>query len=243
MASLGEDQRVAQESEPDANEAPAEAGAVPRPQTGQRCSLHMGRRAWLGPVRGPELLPSPQSDPRPNQTFPAPKVGLPTARNSSGSSQGPRAPSLCREMPPQLYHTTGKRPDPKTKFLGLGHPLGPLPHEGARPRSANTTDPQLEGGLSCLKNPAWVKLPSVPVTRGSAGGAGSQENQPGESGARRCHLGCSLCSKGSADVHHAAPSQGAHPTPTPQQDKRTWDGEGRGLGNQAGAEPRRDRTG
>lgn len=148
MARLGEDRRVAQESEPDANEAPAEAGAVPRPQSGQRCSLHMGRRAWLGPVRGPEPIPSPQSDPRPNQTFSAPKVGLPTARNSSGSSQGLRAPSLCGEVPPNSTTPQAKDRTQRPSSWAWGIPWGPC--RAKEPGPGQLTQQILSWKVACL---------------------------------------------------------------------------------------------
>ena len=136
-----------------------------------------GRPDW-GQREALKPLPSPQSDPRPNQTFPAPKLGLPTARNSSGSSQGPRAPFLCREVPPNSTTPQAKDWTERPSSWAWGIPWGPWPCEGARPQSANTTDPQLEGGLSYPKNPAWVKLPSVPVLGGLQEALGLGRTRP-----------------------------------------------------------------
>lgn len=177
-ARLGEDRGVVQASEPDADEAPAEAGAAPRPRSGQQCSLHTCRPGWLGPVRGPEAPPQPPVRPQTQPYSPSSQSGAAHSQEQLWVQPGTGGPSLCREVPPNPTILRAKDWTERPSSWAWGIPWGPWPREGARPRSANTTDPQLEGGLSCPENPAWVKLPSALVLGGLQEAPGLGRTRP-----------------------------------------------------------------
>lgn len=108
------------------NEALGEAWGGPRTPAGRAVlsADPAGGRAWPAPGEMLKPLTSPESDPRPPRPHKLPKWGwlwVPLTGNTSGSSRGWWHLSLCTDMCPSRWHSTGTAPLQKASTDGQGH--------------------------------------------------------------------------------------------------------------------------